>query len=57
LGLENLWQGRDLAVTTDFRAIIGAVVGQHFGLSNATVQRFISDYQVDLGLAGLFKTA
>ena len=54
---EQLWQGRDLAVTTDFRAIIGGVVGRHFGLSNATVQSVISDYQPDAGLAGLFRVS
>ncbi len=54
---EQLWQGRDLAVTTDFRAIIGEVVGRHFGLGDAAVRSFISGYEADLGLAGLFREA
>jgi len=55
LDSEQLWEGRDLAVTTDFRAVIGNVVGRHFGLSDVAVRGFISDYRADLGLAGLFK--
>jgi len=33
LSEENLYQGRDLAVTTDFRAVIGTILTQHLQLN------------------------
>jgi uncharacterized protein (DUF1501 family) len=33
LAPEQLWEGRDLAVTTDFRDVLGAVVQTHLGLT------------------------
>jgi uncharacterized protein (DUF1501 family) len=38
LANERLYQGRDLAVTTDFRAAIGTIVERHMGLSDAALQ-------------------
>jgi uncharacterized protein (DUF1501 family) len=37
LATERLYQGRDLPVTTDFRAGIGAVIERHMGLSDAVL--------------------
>jgi uncharacterized protein (DUF1501 family) len=34
LGREQRYEGRDLAVTTDFRAVFNEVVHQHLGLTN-----------------------
>ncbi|PIO47087.1 MAG: hypothetical protein CMR00_12265 [[Chlorobium] sp. 445] len=36
LARENLEDGRDLPVTTDFRAVFSEVAGKHFGLKDAT---------------------
>jgi uncharacterized protein (DUF1501 family) len=38
LANERLYQGRDLAVTTDFRTAIGTIVERHMGLSDAALQ-------------------
>ncbi|MBV9061790.1 MAG: DUF1501 domain-containing protein, partial [Alphaproteobacteria bacterium] len=35
----HLHQGRDLAVTTDFRAVMGSVLKAHLRLSDAAVNR------------------
>lgn len=35
LAPENLYEGRDVAVTTDFRDVIGALLAQHMNLSTA----------------------
>ncbi|HUN87403.1 MAG TPA: DUF1501 domain-containing protein [Terriglobales bacterium] len=34
LGAENLYEGRDLALTTDFRQVLGEVVYRHLGNKN-----------------------
>ncbi|HEY1008536.1 MAG TPA: DUF1501 domain-containing protein, partial [Daejeonella sp.] len=34
LALENLEDGRDLAVTTDFRSVFGEVAGRHLLINN-----------------------
>jgi uncharacterized protein (DUF1501 family) len=34
LAPEQLYQGRDLAVTTDFRTLFGEIVEKHLGNSN-----------------------
>jgi uncharacterized protein (DUF1501 family) len=31
---EQLYEGRDLAVTTDFRAVLGELVGGHLGATD-----------------------
>jgi uncharacterized protein (DUF1501 family) len=53
LAQNNLYEGRDLAVTTDFRSVIGATVGGHFGLSDGDVARVIAGYQRDPSLNGI----
>lgn len=37
LAAENLEDGRDLAVTTDFRAVFSEVAGKHLGINNDAV--------------------
>jgi uncharacterized protein (DUF1501 family) len=53
---DQLWEGRDLAVTTDFRDIIAGVVTGHFGLSCAQARLFIPDYTADLAMQALLRT-
>jgi uncharacterized protein (DUF1501 family) len=53
LDKNQLWQGRDLAVTTDFRSIIGMTVAGTFGTDEAMVRRIIPDYKVDGDIAGI----
>lgn len=45
-GLEKdqQFEGRDLAITTDFRSVIGAVLQSGFGLNDAEVVKVIPDY-------------
>lgn len=38
LAADRLYQGRDLAVTTDFRTAIGTIIERHMGLSDAALQ-------------------
>jgi len=53
LGRDQLYQGRDLAVTTDFRSVIGTVAGSHFGLGADRVAAVVPGYQPDSGLNGI----
>ena len=53
LNPNQLWEGRDLAVTTDFRSLIGTVVAGQFGIDNDDMKRIISGYTPDYGLNGL----
>jgi len=53
LNPNQLYEGRDLAITTDFRGVVGAVIGQHFGLSDDKLAAFIPDYRHDRGLDNL----
>jgi uncharacterized protein (DUF1501 family) len=36
LAREQRYEGRDLAVTTDFRTVFAEVAGRHLGLTNLT---------------------
>jgi uncharacterized protein (DUF1501 family) len=36
LAAEKRYEGRDLAVTTDFRDVFGEIVTRHLGVSNPT---------------------
>jgi len=53
LNPNQLWEGRDLAVTTDFRSIIGATISGHFGVSDIAMRQIIPDYKPDSGLKGI----
>ena len=37
LGTAQLCEGRDLAVTTDYRAVLAAVIGRHLGLPDRSL--------------------
>lgn len=52
---EQLYQDRDLAVTTDFRQVISTLLSRHLGLSDATLnQVFPGGPGTRTNLAGLF---
>jgi uncharacterized protein (DUF1501 family) len=53
LDTNKLYEGRDLAVTTDFRSLIGAVAGGHFGLDEQRIAQIIPGYQRDAALGGV----
>jgi uncharacterized protein (DUF1501 family) len=55
LNHDQLWEGRDLAVTTDFRAILGEVLVKHFALNALSLEQVISGYIPAKGLSGMFK--
>jgi uncharacterized protein (DUF1501 family) len=50
---SQLYEQRDLAVTTDFRSIIGAVLAGHFGMEDQRVGAVIPGYARDYGLNGI----
>lgn len=57
LGESELHEGRDLAITTDFRAGIGAVLGGHMGLDAAVLSRvFPGAAPEGANVAGLIRT-
>jgi uncharacterized protein (DUF1501 family) len=51
LNENQLYEGRDLAVTTDFRGVIGSVASGHFGLDDQKIAAIIPGYQRDVGLS------
>jgi uncharacterized protein (DUF1501 family) len=53
LNPDQLNDGRDLAVTTDFRALVGAVVAGHFGLDEQRIGGIIPGYVRDPALASI----
>ena len=53
LNTEQLHEGRDLAVTTDFRSIIGQVISRQFNLDDAKIASLIPDYKPDYKLKGM----
>lgn len=53
LSNENLYEGRDLAVTTDFRDVLGEVAFKHLG--NKNLDRIFPNYKTDRkNFRGLF---
>lgn len=52
----QLWENRDLAVTTDFRSIIGTVISGHFGIDDASVQKIIAGYSAESKIQDIFNT-
>ena len=54
LGADQLYEGRDLAVTTDFRDVLAEVCEQHLRLADATslFDGFRRDKSRRLGLFG-----
>jgi len=47
LAPEKLFQDRDLAVTTDFRDVLGEICAKHFGLGDAALAKVFPHYEVD----------
>jgi uncharacterized protein (DUF1501 family) len=47
LAPENLFQDRDLAVTTDFRDVLGEICAGHFGLKGPDLAKVFPHYEVD----------
>ena len=44
LAKEQLYEGRDLAVTTDFRDVIAPVLSRHLQLDNSKIQQIFPNY-------------
>lgn len=56
LGREGLYQQRDLAVTTDYRAVLALLAARQFGLNDAQLQRiFPQPFQPARGLDRLWR--
>lgn len=47
LAPEQRWEGRDLAITTDFRDVFGEMVLKHLGADRATAARIFPGYAID----------
>ena len=47
LAPDKLFQGRDVAVTTDFRDVFGEITSRHFGLSMQAMPQLFPHYAVD----------
>lgn len=44
LAEANRYEGRDLAITTDFRSVLGSVLTHHLGLNNAALAKVFPDF-------------
>jgi uncharacterized protein (DUF1501 family) len=53
LNQEQLYEGRDLAITTDFRSVLGELVTGHMGLPN--VGKIFPEFQAAQARIGLIK--
>ena len=51
LATDQLNQGRDLPVTTDFRAVLSPVLQRHLGLDAAKLNRVFPGYAVGRAIA------
>jgi uncharacterized protein (DUF1501 family) len=49
ISAENLYEGRDLAVTTDFRDVIGTVLTRHLKLNNPQLSTVFPNFQTAPG--------
>jgi len=49
LAVDQRYEGRDLAVTTDFRDVFSEVVMKHLGANQDTAARVFPDYRIDTG--------
>jgi uncharacterized protein (DUF1501 family) len=56
LAPEALYEGRDLAVTTDFRSVIAAVLADHMKIDAAAVGRVLPGAPAAPGLNGMIRT-
>lgn len=51
---EQLYQGRDVAVTTDFRSPLRAILAQHLALTPAQIARVLPAFEPETDFTGLF---
>ena len=56
LSAAALNENRDLAITTDFRSIVGRVIRGSFGLTETEIANVLPDYAYDPALAGLMQS-
>ena len=49
LAPDKLFEGRDLAITTDFRDVFGEICAQHLGLPMSDMAQLFPQYTVDQG--------
>jgi uncharacterized protein (DUF1501 family) len=47
LAVEQRYEGRDLAVTTDFRDVFSEIVVKHLGASSAIAGKVFPDFAID----------
>lgn len=52
LGEAARWQGRDLAVSTDFRTVLWRALGAHFALDDAALARVLPGFTPPAGALG-----
>jgi uncharacterized protein (DUF1501 family) len=50
LAQEQLYEGRDLAVTTDFRDVVASVLSRHLQLDGAKISQIFPGYSPQLGI-------
>lgn len=55
LAPDRLFEGRDLAVTTDYRAVLGAVLRRHLGLDAGALRTVLPDAPDGRALDGLIR--
>jgi uncharacterized protein (DUF1501 family) len=55
LSHEMLYEGRDLAVTTDFREVLSGILADHMGVSGAALDRIFPSRPASAGIAGLIR--
>ena len=54
-GLEQnqLHEARDLAITTDYRSVVGQTLSSQFGLNAAQIAQILPEYKPNQNLQGL----
>ena len=57
LGTSGLYEGRDLAVSTDFREVLAQIAEQHLGLADAQLQQLFPAMPVRSPELKLFQSA
>lgn len=51
----QLYEGRDLPVTTDFRSVLATVLGEHMSVSKAGLQNIFPDFQLKDNLQDILR--
>lgn len=53
---NELYEGRDLPVTTDFRSVVGSIIGEHLHLSQAQLDSIFPSFKIaDKSLANIMR--